>query len=155
MAESSDKPKRQNGPGRPFLPGQSGNKGGRPRDVDGLRALVREHGPALAERLIRIALGEEKRIECTSMGVPVEVFPTFAESTKATEVLLSYWVGKPAQAIDVKVESGDQLGIAEVRAAARELLTDKSARAALQAAARGERSAAESSTADFMKSETK
>jgi len=105
--------------------------------------MVREQGPALIERLIEIALGKATRLEMTAVGIPLEVVPTFTERTKATEVLLSYWVGKPAQALDVKIESGDPLGIAEVREAAQQLLTDKNARAALQAAVRG------SSTADY------
>ncbi len=125
-------------PGKPFLPGQSGNKGGRPRDVDGLRALIREHGPGLAKELIEIAAGRATRTGITALGNEVEIGPTMTERIKATEVLFSYWVGKPSQAIELTGANGDPLGIAEARDAARELLIDPVARAALRAALRGE-----------------
>ncbi len=96
FAENSKKP-----PGRPFLPGQSGNKGGRPRDVDGLRAMIREHGPALAEQLIQIAKGLASREVVVGDGLVAHVGPTFAEQTKATEVLFSYWLGRPQQSIEI------------------------------------------------------
>jgi hypothetical protein len=83
-----------------WAPGQSGNPGGRPRDVEGIRELIRKQGTPLVERLMRIALGTETRI-ATSFGREVEVQPTFGEQTKAMEVLLSYWLGKPVQAVEV------------------------------------------------------
>jgi hypothetical protein len=42
--------------GRPFVKGQSGNPGGRPRIVGELRDLARAHAPAAIQELARLAL---------------------------------------------------------------------------------------------------
>ena len=42
--------------GRPFVKGQSGNPGGRPRIVGELRDLARVHAPAAIQELARLAL---------------------------------------------------------------------------------------------------
>ena len=41
--------------GRPFPKGKSGNPGGRPRDLAGLRELARFHAPGAIEELARLA----------------------------------------------------------------------------------------------------
>ena len=41
--------------GRPFPKGKSGNPGGRPRDLAGLRELARLHAPEAIEELARLA----------------------------------------------------------------------------------------------------
>ena len=42
--------------GRPFVKGQSGNPGGRPRIVGELRDLARAHAPAAIQELARLAM---------------------------------------------------------------------------------------------------
>src|SRR5437763_6447503 len=42
-------------PGRRFRPGASGNPGGRPKVVEDIRALAREHSPAALQTLRHIA----------------------------------------------------------------------------------------------------
>ena len=42
--------------GRPFVKGQSGNPGGRPRIVGELRYLARAHAPAAIQELARLAM---------------------------------------------------------------------------------------------------
>lgn len=91
MAESSAK----RGPGRPFLPGQSGNKGGRPKELDGLRALIREQGPKLVETLIDIALSEAADDK---------------DRIKASEVLMSYGYGKPTTPVELSNPDGSLAG---------------------------------------------
>lgn len=83
-----------------FAPGHSGNAGGRPRDTESVRSLVREHGKTIVDRLIRIALGQETRTVATLAGT-AEVEPSFSEQTKAAEVLMAYWIGKPAQPVEL------------------------------------------------------
>jgi Family of unknown function (DUF5681) len=49
--------------GRPFVKGQSGNPGGRPRIVGELRDLARAHAPAAIQELARLALKAKATIQ--------------------------------------------------------------------------------------------
>jgi hypothetical protein len=77
-----------------FQKGQSGNPGGRPRAVKGLReALIRRYGQdgdKLVARLEALSAGRNRKI-----------------ALAATELLLAYLAGKPVQAIGS--EDGRQL----------------------------------------------
>jgi chromosome segregation and condensation protein ScpB len=68
--------------------GQSGNPSGRPRDIEGARALIRERGPELLRRTLAIALGEDADAKT-------------ADQLRAQEVCYSYWLGKPSQAVEL------------------------------------------------------
>lgn len=131
--------------GTPFQPGQSGNPRGRPKEVDGLRAMIRAEGMPLVRRLFDIALAGPE--------YSGPELPSAAESIRAAEVLLSYGFGKPAQQVELTVERRDPLGVEAARDAAREVLTDPEAREALRAALRegaGIDTGSTTSTADYV-----
>lgn len=106
MNSPENKPKRD-ALGR-ILPGQTGNAGGRPRELAGLRELIKEHGPALVEKLLAIAKGEDMRDMVAGENV-VQVGPSHSDQIRASEVLISYWVGKPTQAMELSGPDGEPL----------------------------------------------
>jgi hypothetical protein len=65
-----------------FEKGQSGNPGGRPKEVEEVKALARQHGPAAIAKLAQL-------MECGSPRTEVA----------AAQALLDRGYGKPAQAI--------------------------------------------------------
>lgn len=72
-------------PGRPFAKGQSGNPGGRPKDLEGVRELARAHTAEALDTLasiMRDGSTENARL-------------------RAAEALLERAWGRPAQALDV------------------------------------------------------
>jgi hypothetical protein len=110
MAEQQNDPEikpKRDALGR-ILPGQSGNPGGRPRELSGLRELIREHGPSLVQKLLSIARGEDLRDVVAGDSV-VQIGPSHSDQIRASEVLLSYWVGKPTQAVEVSGPDGEPL----------------------------------------------
>ncbi len=83
-----------------FMPGVSGNPGGRPRGAYALREQVRAMAPELAKQLFAIALNDR-----TAAGARV----------KATAVLLDRGFGRPARAEPIPVTDDlSQLSDAEL-----------------------------------------
>lgn len=82
MAENSTSEASRRGPGRPFTPGQSGNPGGRPKGVEEVQRLAREHTKDAITTLIGIA---------KSLKSPA------AARVSAATVLLDRGWGKPVQ----------------------------------------------------------
>jgi len=66
-----------------FKPGQSGNPSGRPKDVWGLAAEARKHGPAALKVLVELMLDPNER---------------GTTRAQAAQVLLDRGFGKPIQA---------------------------------------------------------
>ena len=48
--------------GRPFRKGQSGNPGGRPKEVAEVRAQARKHGPAAIKKLVELLKSGDERV---------------------------------------------------------------------------------------------
>ncbi len=48
--------------GRPFRKGQSGNPGGRPKEVAEVRALARKHGQAAIKKLVELLKSGDERV---------------------------------------------------------------------------------------------
>jgi hypothetical protein len=74
--------------GRPFPKGRSGNPGGRPRDLAGLRELARRHAPEAIKELARLAT--KARSEATRVA--------------AIRELLDRGYGKPGSDTKVALE---------------------------------------------------
>jgi hypothetical protein len=81
--------------GRPFPKGKSGNPGGRPRDLAGLRELARLHAPGAIAELARLAT--KARSEATRIA--------------AIRELLDRGYGKPSfdskVALEIPIRDGD------------------------------------------------
>jgi hypothetical protein len=87
--------------GRPFVKGQSGNPGGRPRIVGELRDLARVHAPAAIQELARLAL--KAKSETARIA--------------AIRELLDRGFGKPTQFVAADNEPAlDDLNLDELRA---------------------------------------
>ena len=66
----------------PFVKGQSGNPGGRPKENAEIKALAREHGPQAITKLAELMGGSDPRV-----------------SVAAAQALLDRGYGKPTQTI--------------------------------------------------------
>lgn len=66
----------------PFVKGQSGNPGGRPKETGEIRELARKHGPEAIRTLALHMAGDDPRV-----------------AVAAAQALLDRGFGKPAQAI--------------------------------------------------------
>ena len=86
----------------PWLKGQSGNPGGRPKVREELAARIREFGPDLVDRLLAIANGRAE---------PERAAPSAGEQTKAIQLLLAYGYGRPTDYVEVAGENGGPLRI--------------------------------------------
>lgn len=86
MAENSLLTARGRGPGRPFLPGMSGNRGGRPKAAVSVQALARERTEEAIETLAGIMRHGK----------------TEAARVRAAEVLLARGWGQPTQPLDLE-----------------------------------------------------
>ena len=92
--------------GRPFVKGQSGNPGGRPRIVGELRDLARVHAPAAIQELARLAM--KAKSETARIA--------------AIRELLDRGFGKPTQFVAADNEPAlEDLNLEELRA---EILAD-------------------------------
>ncbi len=70
-----------------FKKGQSGNPGGRPREVAEVRELAKEHGPAAIERLVELMASDNERT-----------------AVAACEAILNRGYGRPAQSVTLAGE---------------------------------------------------
>ena len=87
--------------GRPFVKGQSGNPGRRPRIVGELRDLARAHAPAAIQELVRLAM--KPKSETARIA--------------AIRELLDRGFGKPTQFVAADNEPAlDDLNLDELRA---------------------------------------
>ena len=68
----------------PFKKGQSGNPGGRPKEVAEVRRLAQDHGSAAIERLVELMGSENERT-----------------AVAACEAILNRGYGRPAQSLTV------------------------------------------------------
>ena len=68
----------------PFKKGQSGNPGGRPKEVAEVRKLAQEHGRAAIERLVELMASENERT-----------------AVAACEAILNRGYGRPPQSLTV------------------------------------------------------
>ena len=66
----------------PFKKGQSGNPGGRPKEVAEVRELAKEHGSAAIERLVELMASDNERT-----------------AVAACEAILNRGYGRPAQSV--------------------------------------------------------
>jgi Family of unknown function (DUF5681) len=87
--------------GRPFAKGQSGNPGGRPKELRDVIELARSHGPEAIKTLADIMNNDQS--------------PPAARVGAATAIL-DRGYGKPPQTIDANVNVPDQLSDDEQRA---------------------------------------
>lgn len=71
----------------PFKKGQSGNPGGRPKEVSEVRELAKEHGSAAIERLVQLMSSDNERT-----------------AVAACEAILNRGYGKPAQSVTLAGE---------------------------------------------------
>ncbi len=72
----------------PFVKGQSGNPGGRPKEDAEVKALAREYGPRAIRRLVELMEGDNPKV-----------------AASAAVALLDRGFGKPSQSMTV---SGDE-----------------------------------------------
>jgi len=71
----------------PFKKGQSGNPGGRPKEVAEVRKLAQEHGPAAIDRLAKLMKSDNERT-----------------AVAACEALLNRGYGRPPQSVTLAGE---------------------------------------------------
>ena len=84
MAANSQHLRKPRGPGRPFLPGQSGNPNGRPAVAAEVRDLARQHGPHAIERLVALSRSNDEMV-----------------ALHACRALLDRGYGKPMQEVAI------------------------------------------------------
>jgi hypothetical protein len=76
----------------PFVPGQSGNPGGRPKEDSEVKALARTAGPEAVQKLVELMRGDDRR---TALA--------------AAQALLDRGFGKPSQAVEMSGPDGEPL----------------------------------------------
>ncbi len=105
MAQNSTKTaKKRRGPGRPFLPGQSGNPGGRPKGfAEYVRSRVGEIGEKLVDGAMVLAFGssDERR---KFFGEPVRV--SAKDRADALQYLTDRGFGKAPQVVELSGANG-------------------------------------------------
>ena len=70
----------------PFRKGESGNPGGRPKEIAEIKALARQHGPAAIQKLVEYLDGSDGKL-----------------SQAAAIALLDRGYGKPTQSMDLAI----------------------------------------------------
>lgn len=81
----------------PFVKGQSGNPGGRPKAEQEVLAVAREHGPEAVRKLVELSKSQDERV-----------------SLAACNALLDRAYGKPKQVQEVTGADGDAVQIAVI-----------------------------------------
>ncbi len=125
--EVSDSPENRGGSGR-FSPGQSGNPGGRPKDVHRVAELAREHTREAVETLVELMRSSNDRVRVT-----------------ASIALLDRGWGKAAQEVRIDTSS-DDADKDEIRAEIIRLRQDPRTREALLVLANAQSSRADGAT---------
>ena len=87
MAQNSGTSAKRRGPGKPFQKGQSGNPGGRPREIAEVKELARAHSEAAIEALVDVMQNSNSP----------------AARVSAATAILDRGFGKPTQAIEQSV----------------------------------------------------
>ena len=95
VAENSDKTAIREVWGRPFQPGQSGNPGGRPKDISIVRDLARTHTSDAIQTLVSIMRDGRKE----------------AARVAAAQAILDRGWGKAVQDLDIAGPAGAPLEI--------------------------------------------
>jgi hypothetical protein len=95
-AENSEETAKPTSRGRPFQPGQSGNPGGRPKDVGIVRDLARAHTESAVLTLVAIMTNSQEK---------------GAARVAAAQAILDRGWGKAVQALDVARSEGAPLKI--------------------------------------------
>jgi hypothetical protein len=80
--------------GRRFVPGKSGNPGGRPKEWTEFKQQCRDHSPLALQTLLESLKDEEGNVR-----------------NKAAEILLAYAWGKPTQAVEMSGPEGSPVSI--------------------------------------------
>lgn len=80
----------------PFAKGKSGNPGGRPKDVFGLRDLAREHTPVAIATLVKIMKNEKAPAQAR---------------ISASIALLDRGYGKAAQSVELSGPNGGDIPV--------------------------------------------
>lgn len=91
MAESNQKQPKRRGPGKPFAKGQSGNPGGRPKEVAEVRELARQYTEEAVDTLATIMRSAKEPA---------------AARVRAAESILDRGYGKASQPIDGDGDGG-------------------------------------------------
>src|SRR5262247_1155170 len=87
-----------------FLPGTSGNAGGRPKPPDGLRTRLAELSPRAVERLGELLDSDDERVRL-----------------EAARTILDRHLGRPAIQADINLQGAEDAHIAALLATARRL----------------------------------
>lgn len=113
MSENRPKQKRK-APPTAFKPGQSGNPGGRPKEMFDLKAMIRRDGLEKAYQALITALEEP------------------GERVPAAKTLLAYGVGLPSQHVSVTHEEAEKLSDMELLERTLEALPPQMLQAAIE-----------------------
>ena len=99
-AQDSRPEQRKRLPGKPFKRGQSGNPGGQPKWVKGVRDLLQETAPLAAEYLRKVIQGEPfiMQVDGESVEVPAE----HQHRVAAARTVLEYTTPKPTAKVEMQ-----------------------------------------------------
>jgi phage terminase large subunit-like protein len=109
-------PPKRRGPGRPFKPGQSGNPGGKIRNLGVRRALMdmrlqaREYGPEALAKLVQLMRG------VVTVGRKRVIVPVHTQGWAAAEIIDRGW-GRAPQGLEVTGANGGPIEIEGARLA--------------------------------------
>jgi hypothetical protein len=105
-------PPKRRGPGRPFKPGQSGNPGGKIRNLGVRRALMdmrlqaREYGPEALAKLVQLMRG------VVTVGRKRVIVPVHTQGWAAAEIIDRGW-GRAPQGLEVTGANGGPIEFEE------------------------------------------
>lgn len=99
-AQVSAPEQRKKAPGKPWKKGQSGNPGGQPKWVKGVRDLLQEAAPEAADYLRKVIQGVPFLM--TVDGEAIEVPAEHQHRVAAARTVLEYTMPKPTAKVDVQ-----------------------------------------------------